>query len=320
MASKSRWCGRGHKLGYDNTTHVHTDWGCLYPVCFFTHQVYQLVNVINYPCDTINGNWRKWQIMYPTHSCIAIAFWKDKMIAGTANIYARLKSHKVSDHKVIHYNALCPWFRPSLTDVRQFQELGTQILHNDIYKPNITLKSGRTLKYCFDHRPFIKIIFNSHTSSHKCYNVLTVSVHVYNRYVISPLISNVFLVLSWLAHHVWLPVVTWWRHQMETFSALLAICAGKPQASGELPAQRPVTRSFDVFFDLFLNKRLRKQSWGWWFETLSLPLWRHCNGISLLDVFCGLNWPVACEAALRHLCHLSQYLFSCAKEILWQMR
>ena len=44
---------------------------------------------------------------------------------------------------------------------------------------------------------------------------------------------------------------------------------------GEFPTQRPVTRSFDVFFDLRLNKRLSKQSWGWWFETLSRPLWRH---------------------------------------------
>ena len=47
--------------------------------------------------------------------------------------------------------------------------------------------------------------------------------------------------------------------------------------SGEFPAQRPVTRNFNVFFDLRLNKRLSKQSWGWWFETLSCPLWRHCN-------------------------------------------
>ena len=70
---------------------------------------------------------------------------------------------------------------------------------------------------------------------------------------------------------------TWWRHQMETFSALLAICAGTSPASGEFPTQKPVTRSFDVFFDLCLNKCLRKQSWGWWFETLSRPLWRHCN-------------------------------------------
>ena len=47
--------------------------------------------------------------------------------------------------------------------------------------------------------------------------------------------------------------------------------------SGEFPTQRPVTRSFDVFFDLRLNERLSKQSWGWWFETLSCPLWRHRN-------------------------------------------
>ena len=51
---------------------------------------------------------------------------------------------------------------------------------------------------------------------------------------------------------------------METFSALLAICAVNSPVSGEFPAQRQVTRGFDVFFDLRLNKRLSKQSWGWW--------------------------------------------------------
>ena len=69
----------------------------------------------------------------------------------------------------------------------------------------------------------------------------------------------------------------WWRHQMGTVSVLLAICAGNSPVPGEFPAQRPVTRNFDVFFDLRLNKRLSKQSRGWWFETLSRPLWRHCN-------------------------------------------
>ena len=64
---------------------------------------------------------------------------------------------------------------------------------------------------------------------------------------------------------------------MERFSALLAICAGNSPVPGEFPAQRPVTRSFDVFFDLRLNKRFGKQSWGWLFETLSRPLWRHRN-------------------------------------------
>ena len=67
-----------------------------------------------------------------------------------------------------------------------------------------------------------------------------------------------------------------------TFSALLAICAGNSPVPGEFPTQRPVTRSFDLFFDLRLNKRLSKQSWGWWFETLSCPLWRHRNVIQKL--------------------------------------
>ena len=40
---------------------------------------------------------------------------------------------------------------------------------------------------------------------------------------------------------------------METFSALLAICAGNSPVPGKFPAQRPVTRSFDVFFDLRPN-------------------------------------------------------------------
>ena len=47
---------------------------------------------------------------------------------------------------------------------------------------------------------------------------------------------------------------------------------------GEFPAQRPVTRSFDVFFDLRPNKILSKQPWDWWFETPPWSLWRQCNG------------------------------------------
>ena len=55
---------------------------------------------------------------------------------------------------------------------------------------------------------------------------------------------------------------------------------GEFTGPGEFPAQRPVTRSFDVFFDLRLNKRLSKQPWGWWFETPSWSLWRHRYGIT----------------------------------------
>ena len=73
--------------------------------------------------------------------------------------------------------------------------------------------------------------------------------------------------------------LAWWRHQMETFSALLAVCEENPTVTGEFPSQMQVTWSCDVFFDLRQNKRLSKQSWGWWFETPSRPLWRHCNGL-----------------------------------------
>ena len=58
------------------------------------------------------------------------------------------------------------------------------------------------------------------------------------------------------------------------------LCGNSP-VTGEFPAQRPVTRSFDVFFDLRLNIWLSKQSWGWWFETPSRSLWRNCNVLHL---------------------------------------
>ena len=78
---------------------------------------------------------------------------------------------------------------------------------------------------------------------------------------------------------------------METFSALLTIYAGNLPVTGEFPAQRPVTRSFDVFFGLRLNKRLSKQSWGWWFETQSCSLWRQCNVLCCLSLFLPDPYP-----------------------------
>ena len=56
---------------------------------------------------------------------------------------------------------------------------------------------------------------------------------------------------------------------------------GEFTGPGEFPTQRPVTRSFYVFFDVRLIKRLSKHSRGWWFETLSHPLWRHRYGLGL---------------------------------------
>ena len=113
--------------------------------------------------------------------------------------------------------------------------------------------------------------------------------------------------------------VLWWRHQMETTSALLAICAGNSPVTDEFPAQRPVTRSFDVFFDLLLYKLLSKQWWGWQFETPSRPSWRHRNdinrqksGTSTVDECAHVN--VVLENETTHLrCNFMPYLTTNAK-------
>ena len=67
---------------------------------------------------------------------------------------------------------------------------------------------------------------------------------------------------------------------MDFFPRYLPFVAPVP---GEFPTQRPVTRSFDVFFDLHPNKRLSKQWWGWCFETPSCPLWLHRSGCTYVS-------------------------------------
>ena len=65
--------------------------------------------------------------------------------------------------------------------------------------------------------------------------------------------------------------------QMETFSALLALCEGNPPVTGGFPTQKPATRSFDVFSDPRLDLRLDKLSRGRWIDMPERSLWRHCN-------------------------------------------
>ena len=88
------------------------------------------------------------------------------------------------------------------------------------------------------------------------------------------------------------PRFTWWRHQMETFSDSLAICGGNSPATGEFPAQRPVTRSFNVFFDLRLNTWLSKLLQGWWFDTPLCPLWRHSNDSACTCTYVSELWYI----------------------------
>ena len=106
----------------------------------------------------------------------------------------------------------------------------------------------------------------------------------------------------------------WWRHQMETFPALLALCVGNSPVTGEFPIQKPVTWSFDVFFDLRLNKRLTKQWWGWWFETPSRPLLRHCNVIDaiLFLLFAGICVAANTKFRIGIVCQTPIYWLPCS--------
>ena len=127
---------------------------------------------------------------------------------------------------------------------------------------------------------------------HSVYQIWNVSKKTWDCDSLSFYLLPVSAKRSYDGRPFWIIPSAWWRHQMETFSALLVICAGNSPVTGEFPAQRPALLSFDVFFDLRLNKRLSKQSCGWWFETPSRhhdvfvmhqkyftqdPLWKKTN-------------------------------------------
>ena len=113
------------------------------------------------------------------------------------------------------------------------------------------------------------------------------------------------LILTW---HAVYPVSTHncyalWRHPMEVFSALLALCAGNSPVIDEFPSQKPVTWDFDVFFDLCLKKQLNQQSRRWWFETPSRWLWHHCSGVFWLcavSIWAWINTNTGVLKATHH--------------------
>ena len=84
-----------------------------------------------------------------------------------------------------------------------------------------------------------------------------------------------------LIHRLCIIALTVSKFCMMTLSNGNVFCVTGPFVRG-IHRSPSVTRSFDVFFDLHLNKGLSKQSRRQWFETPSHPLWRHCNGCHLL--------------------------------------
>ena len=76
----------------------------------------------------------------------------------------------------------------------------------------------------------------------------------------------------------------WWHHQIEIYSASLALCGRNPPVTIGFPSQRPATRIFKVFFfDLRLSIRSSKQPRRWWFETPWCSLWRYCYAMKTLS-------------------------------------
>ena len=99
---------------------------------------------------------------------------------------------------------------------------------------------------------------------------------------------------------------------METFSASLALCAGNSPVTGE----RPVTQSFDVFFDLRLNKWLSKRSLGWWFKMSSCSLWCHCNDKYIHH---WTRWPLV-QHILFYYLNQFRFIVNCAfRNKLWKI-
>ena len=119
-------------------------------------------------------------------------------------------------------------------------------------------------------------------NQHKCWNLLLCFQFIPPKL----LFADPIVILGYtLAANTHMLFISWKRSRSVMTSSnrnifrITALCAGKSPVTGEFPVRSPVARSFDVFFDLRLNKRLSKQSQGRWFETQSRSLWRHCNAI-----------------------------------------
>ena len=108
-----------------------------------------------------------------------------------------------------------------------------------------------------------------------------------------------FLILVYLCTMATTPC----GNQVEFWELMMTSSNGNIfRVAGEFPTQRLVTWSFDGFFDLRLNKGLGKQSGGWWLETPSHPLWRHCNVKIWMHALIWLQFPdITVHRGTQHL-------------------
>ena len=164
-----------------------------------------------------------------------------------------------------HYRGILAYYFMSRHDIISCHAMLTPIPMACFYNFDVLSSIWQRLLICWEHSRYA---LGSHMTNFQ------------------KIVLNVNMAMLVLSSKSWSKLSTnmWWCHQMETFSALLATGAGNSPGPGEFPTQRPVTRSFDVFFDLRPNKRLGKQSWGWWFEMPSRPLWRHRNDLAIASM------------------------------------
>ena len=100
------------------------------------------------------------------------------------------------------------------------------------------------------------------------------------------------------------PSHSWWRHQMEFFFALLAPLCGEFTGHRWIPLTKANDAELGVFWGFFylrLNKRLSKQSWGWWFQTPSRSLWHDANACLFFSVYQVYTYVINCFASRKLL-------------------
>ena len=91
--------------------------------------------------------------------------------------------------------------------------------------------------------------------------------------------------------HTFVQITTWWRHQMETFSAYWPVVQ---EITGHRWIPRTKASDADHWYFLRLNKQLSKQSRCRWFEMPSRSLWRHCNGnLTLIHIIHAHYLPLS---------------------------
>ena len=103
---------------------------------------------------------------------------------------------------------------------------------------------------------------------------------------------------------------------METFSVLLALCAGN-SPNRWIPHTKASDAELWCFFYLRPNKWLSKQPWGWWFETPWWSLWRHCNALANIALLELLPWCSAmCTPPWSQV--FATHLSGIRKSLLWR--